>query len=105
MVKNEDKTMGILSHVLGIFTGFIGPLVIYLVAKDDFTKNQAKDALNWQFSLIIYSIISIILIIILVGILLLIALGIMNTIFCIIAAVKASNGESWKYPMAINFIK
>ncbi len=105
MTTNNDKTMGVLSHVLGIFTGFIGPLVIYLVAKDEFNKSQAKEALNWQISLLIYMIISGILIIILVGILLIGILSLLNLVFCIIAAVRASNGTPWKYPMTIRFIK
>ncbi len=41
MVK-EDKTLGILTHVLGIFTGFIGALIIYLVAEDKKLRNMQE---------------------------------------------------------------
>ncbi len=106
MAKNNDeKTLGILSHVLALFTGFIGPLVIFLVAEDKFSKDHAREALNWQISLIIYMIISFILMIILIGILLVIGLGIMNLIVCIVAAVKAGNGEDYRYPLTIRFLK
>lgn len=104
MAKNQEKTLGILSHILGFFTSFIGPLIIYLVAEDKFSKEQSKEALNWQISLLIYSIISGILIIILVGILLLIGLGIMNLVVCIVAAVRASEGNKYKYPLTIRFL-
>jgi uncharacterized protein len=102
-MAKEDKTLGILTHVLGLFTGFIGPLIIFLIADDKKTKDHSKLALNWQFSLLIYMIVSFVLIFVLIGILLIIALGIMNLIFSIMAAVKASNGEKWKYPLAIPF--
>jgi len=105
MAKQQERTLGILSHVLGLFTSFIGPLIIYLASEDKFSKDQAKEALNWQFSLIIYSIISAILMIILIGFLLIIALGIMNLVFSIIAAIKASEGKTYQYPLTIRFFK
>jgi len=105
MAKQQERTLGILSHVLGLFTSFIGPLIVYLVAEDAFSKNQAKEALNWQFSLIIYSIISAILMIVLIGFLLIIALGVMNLVFSIIAAIKASEGNTYQYPLTIRFFK
>ena len=52
--KVEDKntrTLAMLCHLLGIF-GFIAPLIIWLVKKDDheFIDSQGKSALNWQIS-------------------------------------------------------
>lgn len=101
----KDTTMGILAHILAIFLGFIGPLIILLIAKDEESKKHAKTALNWQLSLIIYFIVAGILSLILIGILLFVILGILNIIFCILAAVKASEGEVWKYPLSIGFLK
>ena len=34
-ISGDDQTMGMLAHLLGIFTGFIGPLIIYLMKKDE----------------------------------------------------------------------
>ncbi|MFP4401129.1 MAG: DUF4870 domain-containing protein [Candidatus Woesearchaeota archaeon] len=90
---------------MGLFTSFIGPLIIYVIGEDKDVKRQSANALNWQISLIIYSIISSILIFVVIGIVLLIALSIMNLVFCIMAAVKANEGEEWKYPMTIQFLK
>ncbi|HDP73978.1 MAG TPA: DUF4870 domain-containing protein, partial [Candidatus Woesearchaeota archaeon] len=103
--NSDERIFGILSHVLGIFTGFIGPLIIMLVAKDKMARNHAKFALNWQLSVLIYSIVAGILIIVFIGALLLAVIGVLNLIFCILAAVKASNNELWKYPLSIQFFK
>lgn len=103
--QSGDKTLAILAHILGLFAGFIPSLIIYLVAKDSYSKEHARNALNWQISLAIYIIGSIILMIILIGILIFFALWIMNIIFIIIGTVKASEGEMYKYPLAIPFLK
>jgi uncharacterized protein len=101
---NSGKALAIIAHILGLFTSFVGSLIIYLVAEDSFAKENAKEALNWQISMIIYVIISAILIIVLIGIALLVILGILNLVFCIYAAIKASDNVTWKYPLSIRFI-
>lgn len=103
--KTQDNTLPILIHILGLLTGFLAPLIIYFVTKEEYVKNHAKTALNWHFSLMIYFVISGILVIVLIGFLAIFALAIMNFVFCIIAAVKANNNEVWKYPMSIPFFK
>ena len=103
MANKNDTTMPVLAHVLGIVVGFLGPLIIMLVAEDENAKNHAKEALNWQISLIIYMIVAFILIFIFIGILLIIALAVLNVVFGIMAAVKAGEGKLWKYPLAIRF--
>ena len=51
----DAKTMGMLAHLLVIFTGFIGPLIIWLIKKDQspFVNQQGKEALNWGLTLMI----------------------------------------------------
>lgn len=104
-MKDQDKTLAILAHVLGIFTGFIGALVVLIASKNKIVKQHAKLALNWQISYTIYTIIGVILIFLLIGLLIIPALAIMNLIFCILGAVNASEGKLWKYPLAIKFFK
>ena len=115
---SSDNTLAILVHILGLFSNFVGALVVYLVAKDDITKKHSARALNWQISLAIYYTVAIILLIFswilvffIIGIILvpifyiaLFALAILNIIFSIIAAVKASQGELWKYPLTFRFV-
>jgi len=109
--KNEtnDNVLGMLAHLLGLFTWIIGPLVLYLVYKNDkkakFITENARHSLNFQISVIIYSIICWILMIILIGGLLLIALGIFELVVIILAIVNSLKGEIYKYPLEIEFIK
>ena len=103
--KKQDTTLPVLAHILGLFTGFIGPLIILLVSKKEYEKTHAKYALNWQISLVIYFMVSFALMLVLVGFILVFALLIMNLVFCIIAAVKAGENTFWKYPLAIPFLK
>ena len=104
-MQEKDNSLSVITHILGLIVGFLGPLIILLVTKDEEVKKHAKTALNWQLSVIIYAIIGAILIFVFIGVLVLIALFILDIIFCIMAAIKASNGELWDYPMSIRFLK
>lgn len=103
--QSESKSISIITHALGIFTGFLVPLIIFLVTQDKTVKEHSKKALNWQLSLLIYSAISFVLIFLLIGFILLPILALLNLIFCIIAAIKANDGELWNYPLSIPFFK
>ncbi|MFW5681802.1 MAG: DUF4870 domain-containing protein [Phycisphaeraceae bacterium] len=99
-----------LSMLLGFvvpLAGLVAPIVIWQVKKNEMPAidEHGKNATNWIISAVIYGVISSILVFVLIGIVLLIALGILSIVFPIIAGVKANNGEAWKYPLAIAFIK
>ena len=111
---NKDaKTFGMLCHLLA-FAGFviplgniIGPLVIWLMKKDEFpfVDDQGKESLNFQISLIIYALISGVLIIVVIGIFLLIAIGIFMIVMVIIATIRANEGQKYRYPLTIRLLK
>ena len=105
----DQRTMALAAHLLGIFTGFIGALIIWLINKDDaskaFVTDQAKEALNFQITVAIAMVISIILMIVIIGGILAPIVGVINLVFCIIAAVKANNGEAYRYPFTLRLIK
>ncbi|MDV3437155.1 DUF4870 domain-containing protein [Stenotrophomonas sp. C2852] len=105
----DQRTMALAAHLLGIFTGFIGALIIWLINKDDagkaFVTDQAKEALNFQITVTIAMVISIILMIVIIGGILAPIVGVINLVFCIIAAVKANNGEAYRYPFTLRLIK
>jgi uncharacterized Tic20 family protein len=93
-----------LSGLIGNGVGFVlGPLVVWLIKKDDypFVEEQGKEAINFQITMTIAAIISGILTLIVVGFFLLVAVGIVMIVFPIVAAVKASNGEAFRYPFTI----
>lgn len=84
--------------------GFALPVIMWLTNKENPNVDKhGKNIVNFMISMFIYFAISVILCIILIGIPILIALGLMQFIFIIIATVKASNGEYWKYPLSIRF--
>ena len=101
-----DTSMAMLSHLLGVFTGFLGPLVIYLVKKDDdqFTRHHAAEALNFQLTVLIGWIATIILFFVIIGFLLLPVIIIAPFVLGIIATVRANRGEWYKYPINIRFV-
>ena len=112
MVSNEEKNWAMLCHLGGLvhfipFGQIIAPMVIWLVKKDDlpFVDDQGKEALNFQISMLIYYLICIPLIFIVIGIFMLISLGIINLVLVIIAAVKAGQGEAFRYPLSLKLVK
>jgi uncharacterized protein len=103
-----------LSALLSLVVGFsfLGPLVIYLVKKDDpFVRRHAAEALNFNLSVLLYGVVLVVvgllLLIVVVGILvwlLLIPLGIVWLVFVCIAATKAGQGADYRYPLTIRFV-
>jgi len=87
------------THILALFTGLLGPILIYAVTDDPFVKENAAKATDWQIMLIIYSFISGLLVLLIVGIFFLLALLVLDLVFIAIAAIKAVNGEAWSYPI------
>ena len=89
------------------FAGLIAPIIIWQLKKTEFPEVDAhgKVVVNWMISGIIYGAVCFLLSFILIGIPLLIVLGALAVIFPIIGGIKANNGELWKYPLSIPFLK
>ncbi len=112
-LTQEEKTFGMLAHLAALtffvmlFGNLIGPLVVWLIKKDQsaWVDQQGKESLNFQISISIYFIVAFVLTPILIGFLLLIAVGLFFLIMVIIASVKVSNGEDFRYPLCIAFLK
>ena len=111
--SSEIRTWCVLCHasaLLGLFFHFfghlLGPLIVWLIKRDASPEIDAngKESLNFQISMLIYDIVAGILCIVLIGIPILIALWVANTVFVIIASVKTSNGEFYRYPFTIRFL-
>lgn len=112
-ITKDDRTWALICH-LSALAGYViplgnifGPLIIWLVKRDQswFVDDQGKEALNFQISLTIYLVISIVAILVLVGIALIPILAVAGLILIIVAAVKANEGIAYRYPMTIRFIK
>lgn len=89
------------------FAGLIVPIVIWQVKKDQVRDIDAhgKNAVNWIISVCIYIVACIPLMFVLIGIPLLMVVGLLGIVFPIIAAIKASNGDVWRYPLSIPFFR
>ncbi len=86
--------------------GLVGPLVLYLVKKDSspFLRHHAAQALNFHITVAIAVFASFALIFVLIGFVLLPAVAIASSILAIVAAVRASRGEPYRYPRMIPFV-
>ncbi len=98
-----------LSALCGVIIPFgfiLGPLVLWLVKKDQMplVNEAGKEALNFQLTMLIALLISFVLMLVLIGILLVFAVGIFDLVMVIIAAVQTSNGTRYRYPLTIRFI-
>lgn len=106
--NQTDKTFAILVHIGGLFFSWLAPLIIYLVKKgshEDFTIHHAREALNFQLTLLIVYFACFILSFILIGLFLFWIAMLSNLILSVMAAIKASNGIDYRYPMTIRFVK
>jgi uncharacterized Tic20 family protein len=112
-LKRTDNQLLVITHLAQLLTyvtgfgGLIVPLVIWATQKDrvDSMDAHGKSILNFQLSIIIYSILSIPLILAFgLGILTLILIGILAFVMPIINAIKAGNGELPSYPLSLNFV-
>ncbi|HLU31794.1 MAG TPA: DUF4870 domain-containing protein [Acidimicrobiia bacterium] len=120
--SSDQQTWRVLAHASALiqFIGipsFVGPLVVWLLRRDDaVVEPHAREALNFQLSLIIYFaigiVVGIIALVTLVGIplavLIFAFLGVLllaEVVFAILASLAASRGEFYRYPLSIELIK
>ena len=112
VTDSDEKQWGMFAHLAGLatfvipFGHIVGPLIIYLIKKDeyDFVNDQGKEVLNFQITWTIIFIISAILILVGIGVLMLIGFGIAWLIFVIVGTVAANNGQYYRYPLTIKFL-
>jgi uncharacterized Tic20 family protein len=115
----DDRTMAMLAHLLGIFTGFLGPLIIWLVKKDqsEFVNDQGREVVNFHITVGLVSVVVlpgllILSVIPLIGclifpifILTAMAISIGSLVFHIMGTVKANEGIAYRYPFNFRLIK
>jgi len=110
-LERAAKDWGLFIH-LSVFAcwivplgGIVLPVVLWQVKKDHLpgVDTHGRIVVNWVLSSLIYFALSVILALMVVGIPLLIALFVLNIVFPIRGAIKASNGEAWEYPLSIRF--
>lgn len=115
-LTSEERNWAMASHLSALagyvvpFGNVLGPLVVWLMKRESsaFVDQEGKESLNFEISVAIGYVISFVLFFVVIGIFLLIALAVFQLIVVIMAAVKTSNGEHYRYPLlpdALRFIK
>jgi uncharacterized Tic20 family protein len=108
--ESDERTMGMLAHILGAVTSFVGPLIIWLIKKDEspFVNDQGKEALNFQITVVIGYVVAMILSFVpfvgCVTVILFPALGIASLVFGILGGLEANKGKAYRYPFALRLI-
>ena len=103
----SDKIWSMLCHLSALLgVGFVLPLVVYLAMRheSEYVAANAREALNFHISVLIYSLCCIPLVFVLIGIPLLLVLGIGSLVLAIIAAIKASDGQCYRYPLTLRLV-
>jgi uncharacterized Tic20 family protein len=117
-VDPKARTWAMLCHLAGLawilpitpaFGSVLGPLVVWLIKKNDhpFIDEQGKEALNFQITMLIYAGVAALLMLLCIGFFLLLAVGIVDVVFAVIATIKANDGYHYRYPypLIIRFVK
>jgi uncharacterized Tic20 family protein len=111
-ISKEERNWAMLAHLSALLVyptligGIVGPLVIWLIRKDDmtFAADQAKETLNFQITVYLIGLVCGILFLILIGFVLMGLLVLTHVILTIVAAVKASEGVAYRYPFNLRLI-
>ena len=106
-LTKDEQNMGLLMVILAIFTGFLGPLILWLMKKNEsrYIDSQGKEILNYMITIIIALLVNIPLWFILIGIVIHFAIVIASVVFFIIGAVRASKGTFYRFPFALRLLK
>jgi uncharacterized Tic20 family protein len=109
---DQERLWAMLAHLLSfvaayLFLGFVAPLVVLLVfgPRSAYVRAHAVESLNFNLTWLLYGIVAVILAFLLIGIPILIALGVAYVVLVVIASVRANNGELYRYPLTIRFVR
>ncbi|MFF2450883.1 DUF4870 domain-containing protein [Isoptericola sp. NPDC058082] len=111
---SDERTWALVAHLgppvlsllsLGLL-GFLTPLLIWLFLRDRsaYVRDQAKESLNFQITLLIGYVVGWITVFLLVGFVILLAVWVLSIVFGILAAVAVNRHEAYRYPLNIRLI-
>ncbi len=111
-VTAEERQWAMISHLAGLagavvpLGNLVGPLVVWQLKKAEmpFVDDQGREALNFQITVSLALLACVLLMVVGIGFLLLPAVGIAALVLTIIAAVKANDGERYRYPFTLRLI-
>jgi uncharacterized protein len=109
----SDNNWALVCHLSALamfvipFGNVVGPLVVWLLKKDEMpvVDREGKESLNFQITISIFALVAGLLSFILIGIPLLVLIGIVNLVFIVLASLEVSKGQSYTYPFNLRLIK
>ena len=103
----DERNMAMFALLGGGILGFIVPLIIFLIKKDEspFVRDQAAHSLNFQLLLLIGYVISSVLMIVLIGYLFWFALWVTSIVLGIMGGMAANRGEWYRFPFNVNWVQ
>lgn len=106
-VSREERIFAALIFGLSFFTTFIGPLIVWLLKKDESTYVDYYGKLYFNFTItyFIFGLVAGFSAIILIGFILIPIVGVAYLVFTIIGIVKAYEGTYYKIPFIIEIFK
>jgi uncharacterized Tic20 family protein len=106
--NSGDRTLAVLTPILGFFTSFVGPLIVYLVKNsegDSAALRSARESLNFQITVALAIFLCVLTIWLILPLFLIWVIGVANFILCIVHAAKASGDQDFRYPFCLRLIK
>jgi uncharacterized Tic20 family protein len=113
VLSEKERNWSMICHLSAFasyffpFGGIIGPLICWLSKRDEsvWINLNGRNSLNFNLSILLYIVLAIPLCFIIIGIPIIMALATLKIICIIIASIKASKGQLFRYPLTIPFIQ
>ena len=112
-VDQEARNTAVAAH-LSTFAGLvvpfgsvIGPLAVWLTRRDrdPFIDQAGQEALNFGISIAVYGLVTVVAALMLVGIPPLLVGVVAWVVLASLAAVKASHGQAYRYPLTMRLVR
>jgi len=107
MSPEDQRLWATLTHVGGIFSNVLVPVIAYFVLRDrgNFVREHTRAALNFHITMAIAYFAGVLTSVLGIGILVIAATGIVSIVFGVLAALAANQGQFYRYPLSIEFLK
>lgn len=113
-IPKEERQWAAFAHLAALFMlvlppvgGFLGPLVVWILKKDDmpFVREQGRESLNFQITILIALGIAAVLMLVLIGFVLLPIIALINFVLVVVATLQVSDGRPYRYPFNLRLIQ
>lgn len=113
-IPKEERQWAAFAHLAALLLlvappigGILGPLVIWILKKDEmpFVRQEGRESLNFQITVLIAMAVAGILVLVLVGFVLLPLIALANIVLVVVATLQASDGKPYRYPFNLRLIR